>query len=209
MTKPSRFLENGLAAPWGGSFCTDSAESSENRIRLSGLIEPSVADAQRRVGLAAPDRLEAELDRARARGAGGRQRDRRALGAEGGGERLGDRSEHEALMIGTEAPARGGAQQIVVVHRRVGAGGLGKLFALQPFDSFGATARNSGPGKWLRDPIPDCAIASSMASSARRSAIAGRRQRLHGEEIDGACDLGLEAVGGKAGDGDGCRTRRQ
>ena len=43
MTKPSRFLENGLEAPCGGSFDIDSAESSENRIRLSTLTEPSVA----------------------------------------------------------------------------------------------------------------------------------------------------------------------
>ncbi len=43
MTKPSRFLENGFAAPSGGSFWVDSAESSENRTRLSALIEPSVA----------------------------------------------------------------------------------------------------------------------------------------------------------------------
>ena len=43
MMKPSRFFENGFAAASGGSFCTDSAESSENRTRLSTLIEPSVA----------------------------------------------------------------------------------------------------------------------------------------------------------------------
>src|SRR6202163_1002718 len=43
MTKPSLFLEKGLGAACGGSFCTDRAESSENLIRLSGLTEPSVA----------------------------------------------------------------------------------------------------------------------------------------------------------------------
>src|SRR5215510_16403692 len=43
MTKPSRFLENGFEAPSGGSFDIDSAESSEKRIRLSTLTEPSVA----------------------------------------------------------------------------------------------------------------------------------------------------------------------
>ena len=43
MTKPSRFLENGRAAACGGSFWVDSADSSENRIRASGLTEPSVA----------------------------------------------------------------------------------------------------------------------------------------------------------------------
>src|SRR5258708_4079152 len=42
MTKPSRFLENGFAAPSGGSLAGDSAERSEKRIKASGLTEPSV-----------------------------------------------------------------------------------------------------------------------------------------------------------------------
>ena len=42
MTKPSRFLENGLAAACGLSLLVDSAESREKRITASGLIEPSV-----------------------------------------------------------------------------------------------------------------------------------------------------------------------
>ena len=43
MTKPSRFLENGLAAACGGSFAVESAESSEKRIKASGFTEASVA----------------------------------------------------------------------------------------------------------------------------------------------------------------------
>jgi hypothetical protein len=105
MTKPSRFLENGLAAARGGSFEVDSAESSEKRISDSGLIEPSVPMQSAALGLAAADRLDAELDRGRARGAGGRQRDRRALGAELVGQMVGDRAEQEALVIGDIAPA--------------------------------------------------------------------------------------------------------
>src|SRR5580704_884959 len=42
MMKPSRFLENGLAAASGTSLLVDSAESSEKRISAPGLIEPSV-----------------------------------------------------------------------------------------------------------------------------------------------------------------------
>src|SRR5260370_41183307 len=42
MTKPSRFLENGLAAACGGAFAVDSADNSEKRIRHSALTEPSV-----------------------------------------------------------------------------------------------------------------------------------------------------------------------
>ena len=52
---------------------------ADQRFRIDRAVG---ADAQRRLGLAAADRLDAELDRARARGAGGRQRNRRALGAE-------------------------------------------------------------------------------------------------------------------------------
>src|SRR6478735_2225945 len=43
ITKPSRFLENGLAARCGGLLEVDSADRSEKRISASGLIEPSVA----------------------------------------------------------------------------------------------------------------------------------------------------------------------
>ena len=42
MTKPSRSLLNGRAAACGGSLRVDSADSSENRIRLSGFTEASV-----------------------------------------------------------------------------------------------------------------------------------------------------------------------
>src|SRR5207247_2813338 len=42
MTKPSRFFENGFAAPCGGSFAVDKADNSEKRIKHSGLTEPSV-----------------------------------------------------------------------------------------------------------------------------------------------------------------------
>ncbi len=43
MTKPSRFFANGFAAACGGSLCIDNADRSENRIKLSGVTEPSVA----------------------------------------------------------------------------------------------------------------------------------------------------------------------
>ena len=72
---------------------------ADQRFRVDRAVG---ADAQRRIGLAAADRLDAELDRARARGAGGRQRDRRALGAEFLGQMFGDRAEQEALVIGGE-----------------------------------------------------------------------------------------------------------
>ena len=42
ITNPSRSLLNGRDADAGGSFRVDSADSSENRIRLSGLTDASV-----------------------------------------------------------------------------------------------------------------------------------------------------------------------
>src|SRR5436305_13985547 len=42
MTKPSRFLENGFAAPCGGSLAVESAERSEKRISDSAFTEASV-----------------------------------------------------------------------------------------------------------------------------------------------------------------------
>ena len=96
MTKPSRSLVKGFDALSGGSFWVDSADSSEKRISASALTEPSVRDGQRPVGAALADRLDAELDGGRARGAGGRQRHRQAARAETVGQTLGDRAEQQA-----------------------------------------------------------------------------------------------------------------
>src|SRR6266542_3198177 len=60
------------------------------------------ADAERGVGLAAADRLDAELNRARSRRTGGRNRNRRALGAEALGEMLRHRSEQATFVNGTK-----------------------------------------------------------------------------------------------------------
>ena len=147
MTKPSRFLAKGFAACSGGSFEVDSAESSEKRISDSGLIEPSVPMQSAALGLAAADRLDAELDRGRARRAGRRQRDRRTLGAELVGQMVGDRAEHEALVEGMELAGRGGASEIGVAHIGVGAGGGRKPGGAAAIRSRSAAPRGTaGPG---------------------------------------------------------------
>ena len=120
--------------PCGGSFEVESAESSEKRISDFGVHRAVGADAQRRVGLAAPDRLDAELDRGRAGRAGGRERDRRALGAELLGEPVGDRAEQETLVVMLEAAGLARARQVVVAQRLVRARGARDLVALLPFD---------------------------------------------------------------------------
>ncbi len=111
-------------------------------------------------------------------------------------------------MIGAEPPARGGAQQVVVADRLVGAGGLGEHLALRPFEldrrdreeqRAGETAARSDPG--LRDRLLDGDLGEALGH-------VGRRQRLDGDEIDGTGDPGLEAVGGETGDGVNARLAR-
>ena len=85
--------EKGLEAFSGASLLVDSADSSEKRISASAVAEPSAPMASARSHLAAADRLDAELDRGGARGAGGRQRDRQAARAEAVGQPVGDGAE--------------------------------------------------------------------------------------------------------------------
>ncbi len=96
-TKPSRSLENGLEAFSGMSLLVDSADSSEKRISASAVAEPSAPIDSARSAFAAPDRLDAELDRGSAGGAGGRKRDRQAARAETVGQPVGDRAELRRL----------------------------------------------------------------------------------------------------------------
>ena len=98
MTKPSRFLAKGLARLRRRIVRgrqRRQQRKADQRFRIDRAVG---ADAERRLGFAAADRLDAELDRGRARRAGGRQRNRRALGAELVGQMIGDRAEHEALV---------------------------------------------------------------------------------------------------------------
>ena len=110
MTKPSRFLANGLAAAFGLSLLVDSADSSEKRITASGLIEPSVpmqsaaSVSPRRI--ASTPSWTALAPEAQAVD----KRNRRALGAELLRQMVGHRAEQEALMIGgklVRSPAAG------------------------------------------------------------------------------------------------------
>ena len=89
--------------------------------------------AQRRIGFAAPDRLDAELDRGRAGCACRRQRNWRSLGAEGLGQMRSHRTEHETMMIGRESSAAAGEQQVVIAVFRL-ADGAAEFEPLRPFD---------------------------------------------------------------------------
>jgi len=201
ITKPSRFLANGFAAAWGGSFCTERAESSENRIRSFRIDRAVGGDAQRRVGLAAPDRSRPMLDRRRL------APDAQAVDSEIGEPAVRLRrqcprrpSRTRSLVIGRKRPVAAGAQEVVIAHRFVGARAPGQRPRAAAIRSRPAPpARNSGPGNGRGSQRRDSAIASSTASSA--SAPTGRRRiGVERNKIDRAGDLGLEAVGAEPRD---------
>jgi hypothetical protein len=102
--KPSRFFENGFEAACGGSFCVDKRRQQREPHQRFRIDRAVGRHAQRRIALAAADRLDAELDRGRAGGAGRGERDRRALGAEGFGQMARHRAEHETVMVGANRP---------------------------------------------------------------------------------------------------------
>ena len=116
---------------------------ADQRFRIDRAVG---ANAERGVGFAAADRFDAELDRARARSAGGRQRNRRALGAEFFGQWSATEPNRKRVVI--VGKLRGSRAAVGVGHLVIGAG----LGAQGPSRcghsiSIGGTARNSGPGK--------------------------------------------------------------
>ncbi len=155
------------------------------------------ADAKRGFRFAAPDRLDAKLDRARARGAGGRERNRRALGAEFVGQMMGDRADQEALVIAGKG--RAGAQQVVVVDLVVGAGAGGDLDALRPFHLDRRHRHEQRPGEIAGG--ADAGLADRLGGG-EPGEILGQVGGgiLRRQIIDGAGDARLQGVGRKARD---------
>ena len=200
MTKPSRFLAERLCRRLRRIVrCRERGQQREadQCLRIDRAVG---ADAERGLGFAAPDRLDAELDRARARGAGGGHRNRRALGAELVGKMLGDRAEQAALMDGVEAARGAGAQEVVVSDRVVGAGRGRQHVAMRPLD----LDRCDGQEQRAREIAlaSDASLGDRLLGDHRRHALAevGRAERLDRNEIDRAGDRGLEAFVGKTGD---------
>src|SRR6516164_3498060 len=170
---------------------------ADQALRVDGAIG---ADAERSLGFATADRLDAELDRARPRRTGGRHRNRRALGPEALGEMLGHGSELAAFVNGMEAARRARPQKIVVSYRVVGAGAGRQRVAVRPFD----LDRSDGEEQWAGEVAfaADASLADRLLGDHRRHALAefGRAERLDRHEIDAARDRGLEALVGKTGD---------
>ena len=198
-TKPSRSFENGFDAP-SRRIVRGRQRRQQREADQALRIDRTVgADAQRRLALAAPDRLDAELDRGRARRAGGRQRDRRALGAEAIGEMLGDRAELTPLVNGANSARRARAQQIVIADRAVGFRRRGKLPRDAATRSRPARPQETAdPGNRLWLPMPASEIASSAAMSpcARRA----RSSRTARPERSRQCRrCGLEPIGRESG----------
>src|SRR3974390_2948068 len=97
-----------------------------------GIDRAVGADARGGFGLAAADRFDSKLDGARPRRAGGRKRNRGALGAELLSHMVGHRAEQEAPVIGGEISAA--AQQVGVSELVFGAGPLADGDTLWPTD---------------------------------------------------------------------------
>ncbi len=149
ITKPSRFLENGLAALLGRIVRGGQRREQREADQRFGIDRAVGADAERGVGFAAADRLDAELDGGGARGAGGRQRNRRALGAEAG-RRGGRRPSRTGSARGCarNAPPAAAREQVVVgddgrwrrTRRAI-------LAALRPLDLDRRHGEEQRPGK--------------------------------------------------------------
>ena len=155
------------------------------------------ADRDGAVAFAAPDRLDAELDRGCPRRTGGRQRDRQAAGPEPLGEPAGNRAELHGIerLLGVQA-ARHREQPLIAFRlaaRRI------ELEALLPAELDRRRGEEQRPA--------EIAVVEP-----------GFRHRFHGggfgelvgqrggaaiarfEEVDGAGDAGIEMVGRKAVD---------
>ena len=155
------------------------------------------ADRQRAVAFAAPDRLDTELDRGGARGAGGRQRDRQAARAELIGEPVGDRAELRGFEYIQRVQAAGDFED-PVGRRSVLAGGVEtetvgpvELDRRRRKEKRSAEIIGGKPG-----------FANRLVCCSLRHLV-GQRTRAFGtrvKEIDGAADARVEMVGRKAGD---------
>ena len=171
---------NGSPAPSGGSFWVERAERSEKRIERFRVHRAVGADAQSRVRLAAPDRLDAELDRGAAGRAGGRERDRRALGAEAVGDAVGDRAEEEQVVPFLEAAARGGLQEVAIGDVAVLARRFRERLRCGHSISTGGTAMKRAPGKSPGRPTPDSGDGLLGRQHGKRSDRTARKTARRG-----------------------------
>jgi hypothetical protein len=164
------------------------------------IDRPIGSDTERHIGLTAPDRFDAELDRGCAGCAGRRERDRRALGAEAVGDVLGDRSEQAALVKRTKAARGRGAQNVAIGDGVVAAQLGGDGFAMRPFDLDRCNRQEQrsrkitlGADRRLRDRLFRHHVGEPLGKR-------GGAERLDGDEIDRAGNGGAQRVGREAAD---------
>ena len=169
ITKPSRFLENGLDRGLRRIVLGRQRRQQREPDQRLGIDRAIGCDAQRCLGLAAADCFDPELNCACSRCAGRRERDRRALGAEGFGEMVRNRAEQKAAMIPFEFAAAADPQHLIIVDVDTGpmsrpAPGAAAIRArpAPPRETAGRESRRCVP-------IAACAMASSVAMSASRS----------------------------------------
>ena len=159
------------------------------------------ADAQRGFRLAAADRLDPELDRGCAGGAGGRERDRRALGAEAVGDAVCDRSEQEEVVPGLEAPGGRGLEEVRIGHAFVLARRLGERLALRPLDFDRRHGDEQRARKVALRPRPR--LGNRLLGREHGEALGqhGRAEGLDFDEVDRPGNLRPQPLGREAADG--------
>ena len=201
MTKPSRFLENGFAAPSGGSFWVESADRSEKRTSDSGFTEPSVP--MQSAASISPRRIASTPSWIAV------APEEQAVESEIGEPLVPKRSAIRSATVpkmnsscqSLKRPVRGGAEEIGVGHVAVPARRLGQRLPLRPFHLDRRHGDEQPAGEVGRPADAGLATASSAASAARRSESTGATDGLDGDEVDRAGDAGAQALGREAPDG--------
>ncbi len=200
MTKPSRSLANGRETSIGGSLVPESAESSAEADHHLGVHGAVGADRDCGIGIAAADRLDAKLDRGRAGGARGGQRNRSTARADLFGDALGDEAEQrmlEAVVI-VLPPRRRDHAVIGVAVDRLRA--VEKLAAIGPLQFRRRQRRVHRAGKIAG--LADASVGDGFLGGEDR----GAHGDVHGcvvvlpEIINGAGDDGAHVLGREAAD---------
>ena len=197
MTKPSRSRENGRHASSGASLWVDSADSSEKRMSDSGIDRAVRADGERRLGLAAPDRLDAHLDRGRAGGASGGDRNRRAARAEAVGDPIGEAA-HQKEALKFRSAVEGSLDQGAIGDGRVGRQIGGECLATRPIELGRRRCNEQGPGERAYRPDGGLIERFHRRHLGQREGKVGRVGARRQHEIDGAGDLRPQALRRKA-----------
>ncbi len=162
-----------------------------------GIDRAVRADGERRLGLAAPDRLDAHLDGGRAGGASGGDRNRRAARAEAVGDPIGEAA-HQKEALEFRSAVEGSLDQGAIGDGRVGRQIGGECLATRPIELGRRRCNEQGPGKRAYRPDGGLIERFHRRHLGQREGKVGRVGARRQHEIDGAGDLRPQALRRKA-----------